>query len=46
MGGDVQGWDGASGDSVGKDGTHTKMEGGVQGHRVVRGTVESLFSGG
>ena len=44
--GDVQGRDGASGDSVVEDGSHTKREGGVQRHRVGRGNVNSLCSGG
>ena len=44
--GNVQGRGGASGDSVDKYGPHPKREGGVEGHRAVRGTVEGLFSGG
>ena len=44
--GDVQGREGASGDSLGKDGLHPEMEGRLQGHRVGRGTAESLCRGG
>ena len=43
---DVQGRDGVSVDSVGEDDSHHKREGGVQWHRVGRGPVESLRSGG
>ena len=44
--GDVQGREGASGDSVMKYGPNPEREGGVQGHRVGRDTVEGLCSGG
>ena len=36
---DVQGQYGASGDSVGEDGPHPKIEGGLQEHRVGKGNV-------
>ena len=42
----VQGKDGASGGSVGKDGPYHESEGVIQGHRVVRGPVESMCISG
>ena len=42
---DVHGQDSSSGYSVGKDIPNNKGEGGVQVHRVVRGTVENLVIG-
>ena len=42
----VQGRYSASGDSMDEYVPHPKREGGVQGHRVVIGTVEILCTGG
>ena len=44
--GDLQGRDDAIEDRVGKEVPRPKMEGGVQGRRVGRDTVEVVFRGG